>query len=85
MSETALEILSDRVRTLETEDSFVVDTVANLAANYPPGIIGRIGFATDGRKYILGVLEGPGAGTGTFIYDDGTNWIATASDSAVLA
>ena len=83
---SALIGLSARVRSLETREIMAaVDTVANLNANYPAGIIGRIAFATNGRKYILGVLEGVGAGTGTLVYDDGTNWIATASDSAVLA
>jgi len=79
------EIIAARVRKLETDELMIVDTVANLAATYPPGIIGRLAFATDGRKYILGVLEGPGAGTGVLCYDDSLAWVAVDSGSAVLA
>lgn len=76
---------SRRMRAIEAEEAFIADTVANLNANYPPGIITRWAFATDGRKYILGVLEGPGAGTGVACYDDGASWIAVDSGSAILA
>jgi hypothetical protein len=80
-----LENVAHRVRHLEALELMIVDTVANLAAVYPPGLIGRLAFATDGRKYVLGVLEGPGAGTGVLTYDDGAAWIAVDSGSAVLA
>ena len=74
-----------RQRKQETLEGFIVDTVANLNANYPAGIITRWAYATNGRKYVLGVLEGPGAGTGVAVYDDGASWIAVDSGSAVLA
>ena len=77
--------VSERLRDLEGAEIIVVDTVAGLAANYPPGVGPRLAFAIDGRKYVLGVLEGPGAGTGVLCYDDGVGWIAVDSGSAVLA
>lgn len=80
-----LEGLGERVRHLEALEPLIIDTVANLNANYPAATIGRLAFATDGRKYVLGVLEGPGAGTGVLVYDDAANWIAVDSGSAVLA
>jgi len=81
----ALDGTTKRVRHLEALEDMIVDTVANLAATYPPGIIGRLAFATDGRRYVLGVLEGPGAGSGVLTYDDSVAWIAVDSGSAVLA
>ena len=80
-----VEIIAERVRRIEADELMIVDTVANLAATYPPGIIGRLAFATDGRKYVLGVLEAPAAGSGVLTYDDGVAWIAVDSGSAVLA
>ena len=82
----AIELLSERVRKQETKERMIVDTVAapGVLTNHAPGIAGRLAFATDGRKYILGVYEGIGLGTGVLCYDDATSWISVDSGAAVL-
>ena len=76
--------LRDRIKDEEANERAEVagamptSTVANLPT---PGQVGRMRFATDGRK----VGEGIGAGTGTPAYDDGVAWRRTADDTTVLA
>lgn len=76
--------LRDRLRDEEAnERSEVTNAVpARTVANLPAiGQAGRLRFATDGRK----VGEGPGAGTGVVVYDDGgASWRRLSDDTAVL-
>ena len=80
----AQESTTDRIRDLEAnERSETTNAVPKVtAANLPAaGQFGRMRFATDGRK--LG--EGPAAGTGVPVYDDGVaTWRRYADDTAVL-
>lgn len=52
-------------------------TVANL----PAGEAGDVAYATDGRK----AAEGVGAGTGTLVFHDGTNWIRVDTGATAVA
>ncbi len=76
--------LRDRLRDVEADErSEVTNAVpAVTVANLPTiGQAGRMRFATDGRK----VGEGPGAGTGVIVYDDGgASWRRPSDDTAVL-
>lgn len=76
--------LRDRIREEEVNERSEVTgavsgrTVAQLPT---PGQAGRLRFASDGRK----VGEGPGAGTGVVVYDDGgVSWRRLSDDTAVL-
>ena len=82
----AIDLLSERVRKLETDEWMIVDTVAGagVLTNHAAGIAGRLAFATDGQKYVLGVYEGAGLGSGVLCYDDGTAWISVDSGAAVI-
>lgn len=51
--------------------------VADLQAQQPGIPPGRIAWARDGRK----LTEGPGLGTGTLAYSDGTVWRRVADDA----
>jgi hypothetical protein len=76
--------LTQRLRAVENNSrsevtgAVVVSTVAALPA---AGQVGRLLFASDGRK----VGEGVGAGTGVLVYDDGVAWRRTSDDSTVAA
>ena len=76
--------LRDRLRDVEADErSEVTNAVpAGTVVNLPTvGQAGRMRFATDGRK--LG--EGPAAGTGVVVYDDGgASWRRLSDDTAVL-
>jgi len=76
--------LRDRIRQLEAnERSEVTNAVPAVTfANLPAvGQAGRIRFVTDGRK----MGEGPAAGTGVLVYDDGgASWRRPSDDTAVL-
>lgn len=85
----ALTNLRDRLRDVEADERSEVTnavpavTVVNLPLVALGGIpqAGRMRFTTDGRK--LG--EGPGAGTGVIVYDDGGGrWRRLSDDTAVL-
>jgi len=82
----ATDLLSERLRKLETSEWMIVDTVAapGFLTNHAPGIAGRLAYATDGRKYQLGIYEGPGAGTGVLCYDDSNWWVAVDSGVTVI-
>lgn len=83
-SQEALQNLRDRIRDLEAnERSELTNAVpAVTVADLPTvGQVGRLRFATDGRK----MGEGPGAGTGVPVYDDGgASWRRLSDDTAVL-
>lgn len=76
--------LASRIKALEDNDRSEVTggvnryTVAGLPLS---GEVGRIAFATNGRK----TGEGAGAGTGVLVYDDGTAWRRTSDDTTVAA
>ena len=76
--------LRDRLRDEEAnERSEVTNAVPAVpVANLPAvGQAGRLRFATDGRK----MGEGPAAGTGVVVYDDGgASWRRLSDDTAVL-
>ena len=84
MAKTSAELTTERLRNLEALEVAVwvpPDTVANINANYPAGIRGRLVIATDGRK----TGEGVGLGTGVMCYDDGTNWVRVDDSTTVAA
>lgn len=58
-------------------DNYTVATLPTNDATNP----GRVAYATDGRKS----GEGLGLGTGTPVWDDGTNWLTFYDNSAVQA
>lgn len=76
--------LTARIRALEVDERSEVTggvesfTVATLGA---VGAAGRMRFATDGRK----TGEGPGAGTGVIVYDDGITWRRVDDGTTVAA
>ncbi len=83
-SEQGLENLRDRIRDLEAnERSELTNAVPAVTVATLPiiGEAGRLRFVTDGRK----VGEGPGAGTGVTVYDDGAaSWRRPSDDTVVL-
>lgn len=83
-SAEGLQHLRDRIRELEAnERSELTNAVPALTVATLPtvGQAGRLRFATDGRK----VGEGPAAGTGVVVYDDGgASWRRLSDDTAVL-
>jgi hypothetical protein len=79
-----LQNLRDRIRELEANERSEVSnavptgTFANLPA---AGQAGRGRFVSDGRK----MGEGPGAGTGVPVYDDGgASWRRYSDDTVVV-
>lgn len=81
----AIELISERVRNLEAsqERAEVAGAVPRFTVAGLPaaGVVGRVAFATDGRK----VGEGAGSGTGVLAYDDGVAWRRTSDDTTVAA
>lgn len=81
---STIQALADRIRVLETAERTEVaggvesTTVAGLPA---AGQVGRLRFATDGRKS----GEGAGAGTGVLVSDDGVAWRRQSDDTTVAA
>lgn len=75
---------NSRLRALEANERSEVTggaesfTVATLGIAGQPG---RMRFATDGRK----TGEGPGAGTGVIVFDDGVAWRRTDDGTTVAA
>jgi len=68
-----LEPILRRLKSLERNPRSEVTggvTSSTVAGLPPPGQVGRVRFATDGRK----TGEGAGAGTGVLVYDDGVAW-----------
>ncbi len=72
-----IEVL-ERNQRVELAGSVETNTVAVLPA---AGQVGRVRFATDGRKS----GEGPGAGTGVLVYDDGVAWRRVDDGTTVAA
>lgn len=83
-SEEALQNLRDRIRDLEANERSELTNAVSVVtfANLPTiGQAGRLRFVTDGRK----VGEGPGAGTGVPVYDDGgAFWRRFSDDTPCL-
>ncbi len=82
--ERVMEGLNARLRAVEVNQRSEVTggvesfTVANLGA---AGQVGRVRFATDGRK----TGEGAGAGPGVLAYDDSTAWRRVDDGTTVVA
>lgn len=66
-------------RTFKTLEQWQVPTFK--VANLPSPTVGRIAFASNGRKS----GEGAGAGTGVQVYADGTAWRRVSDDTTVAA
>lgn len=80
----AISNIVDRLTAVETRERAEVAgavpkyTVATLPV---AAQMGRVAFATNGRK----VGEGAGAGTGVLCYDDSSAWRRTSDDTTVVA
>lgn len=80
--EQSMKNLQDKIHKIELNDSSntarAVPTM--IVADLPTaGEIGRLRYATNGRK----VGEGAGLGTGVLVYDDGVAWRRTGDDTTV--
>lgn len=77
-------LLTNRVRNLEASDRAEVagGVPTYTVATLPSVSTGcRVAFASDGRK----TGEGAGAGTGVFVYHDGTAWRRSDDGTTVAA